>query len=121
MIPLQLQQLFTKLQLLDTPTVSTKSLTQHAFGWKHGEAKVQQDVHELVRLLLDELENDLSSSKTNAGLVKALFEGEMTTEVKCLKCGFISKTSDIFRDIVLQAVGQEDLVASLLTQTRPEL
>ena len=39
-------------------------------------------------------------------------------QVKCLKCGFISKTSDIFRDIVLQAVGQEDLVSASINKIK---
>ena len=39
-------------------------------------------------------------------------------QVECLKCGFISKTSDVFRDIVLQAVGQEDLVSASVDKIR---
>ena len=78
---------------------------------------MQQDAHELVRLLLNELENEMRCFKASAGLVKALYEGNMATQVKCLACGYVRNK---YRDIVIQMVDQENLVTSLFNFTRPK-
>ncbi|CAB1098166.1 unnamed protein product [Ectocarpus sp. CCAP 1310/34] len=98
MIPLELQRLFARLQLLDARTVSTEDLTERGFKWKNDEGRMQHDAHELIRLLIDRLERDMKHSKVNAGLVSALYEGDLANQV----------------------AGQEDLVTSLLSYTRPE-
>ncbi len=42
---------------------------------------MQHDAHELIRLLIDRLEKDMKNSKVNAGLVSALYEGELANQV----------------------------------------
>eukprot|EP00903_Cladosiphon_okamuranus_P007249 g7034.t2 len=120
MIPLELQRLFARLQLLDSRTVSTEDLTERGFKWKNDEGRMQHDAHELIRLLIDRLERDMRNSKVNAKLVSALYEGDLANQVKCLACGHLSERLEKYRDLLLQVQGQEDLVTSLLSYTRPE-
>eukprot|EP00752_Nemacystus_decipiens_P001274 g1270.t1 len=120
MIPLELQRLFARLQLLDSRTVSTEDLTERGFKWKNDEGRMQHDAHELIRLLIDRLERDMRNSKVNARLVSALYEGDLANQVKCLACGHVSERLEKYRDLLLQVQGQEDLVTSLLSYTRPE-
>lgn len=42
---------------------------------------MQHDAHELIRLLIDRLERDMKLSKVNAGLVSALYEGDLANQV----------------------------------------
>jgi len=53
-IPFQLQFLFTKLQLFDSLSVETTSLTR-SFGWTHSESFQQHDVQEFCRVFLTQL------------------------------------------------------------------
>lgn len=43
---------------------------------------MQHDAHELIRLLIDRLERDMKVSKVNAGLVSALYEGDLANQVR---------------------------------------
>lgn len=43
---------------------------------------MQHDAHELIRLLIDRLERDMKLSKVNAGLVSALYEGDLANQVR---------------------------------------
>jgi len=61
-IPLQLQQLFARMQFLkEEYAISTEALTK-SFGWEGGEAYSQQDVQELCRVLFDSLEENFVGS-----------------------------------------------------------
>lgn len=43
---------------------------------------MQQDAHELIRLLIDALEGSMRISKINPGLVSGLYEGELANQVR---------------------------------------
>ena len=58
-IPLELQRLFTQLQLLDQRAISTEALTTKGFQWQGYDGRTQHDAHELNRLLIDALEKSL--------------------------------------------------------------
>eukprot|EP01041_Mallomonas_annulata_P014519 gene14519-30909_t len=47
LIPLELQRLFTQMQLLDCYSVSTHDLTTKGFLWQSGDGSIQHDAHEL--------------------------------------------------------------------------
>ena len=49
LIPLELQNLFTRLQLLDCEAISTTDLTSKAFQWQQMDVVTQHDAHELNR------------------------------------------------------------------------
>lgn len=59
-----------------------QGLTSKGFGWRMDQGRVQQDAHELNRLLIDRLERDLGKSKINSGLVSALYEGDLANQVR---------------------------------------
>lgn len=61
--------------------VGWKDLTERGFKWKNDEGRMQHDAHELIRLLIDRLERDMKFSKVNAGLVSALYEGDLANQV----------------------------------------
>jgi hypothetical protein len=60
LLPLELQRLFTRMQLLECGSVSSERLTTHGFQWKGNDVRVQHDVsvsswllcHESVGLFL---------------------------------------------------------------------
>lgn len=74
-IPLELQRLFAQLQLSDRRTLSTDDLTSKGFAWQSWDGRVQHDVHELVRLLIDALERSLVRT-TAEKLLGSLYRGK---------------------------------------------
>ncbi len=89
LIPLELQNLFTKMQYLDCQTISTEDLTSKGFQWQGMDGRVQHDAHELnrfiylvyffdllCRLLIDALEKSLKNSTPAGGrLCQDLYQG----------------------------------------------
>lgn len=61
-IPIELQRLFARMQLLEASATSTAALTD-SFGWGGGAVAVQQDVFELTTQLMDALERSLKSTR----------------------------------------------------------
>ena len=49
LIPLELQNLFTRMKVLDQLSLSTEALTSKGFQWQNMEGSVQHDAHELNR------------------------------------------------------------------------
>lgn len=48
-VPLELQRLFSELQLIDMQSISTEDLTSKGFQWQSYDGRVQHDAHELNR------------------------------------------------------------------------
>lgn len=48
-VPLELQRLFSELQLVDMQSISTEDLTSKGFQWQSFDGRVQHDAHELNR------------------------------------------------------------------------
>jgi len=61
-IPLELQKLFTNMQILDQQALSTEELTTKGFQWHGMDGRIQHDAHELNRLLIDALERSLKGN-----------------------------------------------------------
>mmetsp|Transcript_108373 Transcript_108373/g.315093 ORF Transcript_108373/g.315093 Transcript_108373/m.315093 type:complete len:96 (+) Transcript_108373:678-965(+) len=61
-VPLEMQRLFSQLQLSNQRAVSTSHLTERGFDWKTSDAQVQHDVHELITLLLDLIDREFKKT-----------------------------------------------------------
>ncbi|KOB70952.1 Ubiquitin carboxyl-terminal hydrolase, partial [Operophtera brumata] len=79
-VALALQRVFYELQFSDKP-VGTKKLTK-SFGWETLDSFMQHDVQEFLRVLLDKLESKMKGTCVE-GTVPRLFEGKMTSYIKC--------------------------------------
>ena len=118
-IPLALQLVFLGLQRKRN-SVRTESLTA-AFGWDRQEAAVQHDIHELLRKLLDVLENETATSPppmTDA--IQRLFSGQMLYYTKCLDVDYTSRRLENFYDVELVVKGNGSLEGSLQALVKPE-
>jgi ubiquitin carboxyl-terminal hydrolase 7 len=124
---LNLQLLFKNLQT-SKREVSTKELT-HSFGWNSHEAFMQQDVQEMMRVLLDKLEEtmkkvnaaaaastgSISANDTTTGttiptpvtsnLISELFCGKVRSYIRCKNVSYESKREEDFYDIQLDVKG----------------
>lgn len=94
-IPLQLQQLFARLQLAEEAAVSTTALTK-SFGWSDADAFEQQDVQELARVLFDSLEQ----FKDGKSFVNS-FKGSLVDYITCLQCSHRRARREEFQDLSL--------------------
>ena len=93
---LALQSVFRNLQCATT-TVTTKDLT-NAFGWTSQEAFMQQDVQEMMRVLLDKLEDKMKGTDVE-GEVARLFSGTVRSYIRCTEVDYESKREENFYDI----------------------
>jgi ubiquitin carboxyl-terminal hydrolase 7 len=93
---LALQSIFKNLQTSDKE-VTTKELTV-AFGWTSAEAFQQQDVQEMMRVLLEKLEDKMKGTQAD-GYIKALFAGSIRSFIKCVDVDYESKREEDFYDI----------------------
>jgi ubiquitin carboxyl-terminal hydrolase 7 len=74
-----LQIVFWKLQT-ETKEVSPDELTQ-AFGWTTVDSYMQQDVQEMMRILLDKLE-ELMKGTVVDGVIGGLFQGKIRSYIR---------------------------------------
>ncbi|TDH68544.1 hypothetical protein CCR75_000300 [Bremia lactucae] len=112
-IPLQLQNLFAKLQLTMQDSISTKGLTK-SFGWTGSDVFQQHDVQELCRVLFDALENTFKNT-VNENLVNDLFQGCLKDYVQCYECRYESSRIDTFLDLslVIRPFGSTEMMKSV--------
>lgn len=105
-----LQEVFYKMQTTDTAQ-TTKRLMK-SFGWDSLEAFTQHDAQELNRLLCDRLETLIQNSsdertRSQKGIIKEMFEGQMTNYIECMDCDYKSERTEAFWDIQLNIKGQK--------------
>ncbi|XP_061713284.1 ubiquitin carboxyl-terminal hydrolase 7-like isoform X2 [Cydia pomonella] len=100
-----LQRVFYDLQFSDKP-VATKKLTK-SFGWETLDSFMQHDVQEFLRVLLDKLENKMKTTVVE-GTVPKLFEGKMTSFIKCKNVNCTSTRVESFYDIQLCVKGKSN-------------
>ena len=105
-IPLNLQRLFTKMQLSDT-ACSTTSLTK-SFGWGDAETMMQHDVQEFLRVLLDNIETKLKGS-TNEGAIAGIFRGKFRNFIRCMNVDYESFREEEFYDLQMLVKDMGDL------------
>jgi hypothetical protein len=112
-IPLELQRLFSELQLINRDTVSTQDLTSKGFQWQSMEGHIQHDAHELNRLLIDALERSLKKTIGGERLCQSLYEGKVINQILCTGCKRISTREESFYDLNLQVTNCENLASAL--------
>lgn len=115
---LALQSTFRNLQLSDRE-VNTKDLTR-AFGWTSSDFFLQQDVQEMMRVLLDKLEEKMKDTPMD-GLIRDLFGGNVRSFIKCVNVPFESKREEEFYDIQLDVKGCKTIYDSFSKYTENEL
>lgn len=116
-IPYALQRLFCRLQT-GNEAADTTELTG-SFGWSISDGFVQHDVHELMHVLLNNLEaklnKQLSSNDepfgTNA--IKELFQGILENYVHVKEEDYYGSTEEPFYDLQLVVKNNKDVYTSL--------
>ncbi|XP_062529306.1 ubiquitin carboxyl-terminal hydrolase 7 isoform X3 [Bombyx mori] len=113
-----LQRVFYDLQFSEKP-VATKKLTK-SFGWETLDSFMQHDVQEFLRVLLDKLENKMKGTLVE-GTVPKLFEGKMTSFIKCKNVNCTSTRVETFYDIQLSVKGNNNIYESFKDYISTEL
>ena len=115
---LALQSVFKNLQI-SSKEVTTKDLTV-AFGWTNAEAFMQQDVQEMMRVLIDKLEEKMKNTNLS-GFIKDLFAGNIRSYIRCVNVPYESKRDEDFYDIQLDVKGCSDIYDSFRKYTANEM
>lgn len=108
-VGLSLQRVFHELQFSDKP-VGTKKLTK-SFGWETLDSFMQHDVQEFLRVLLDKLESKMKGTNLE-GTIPGLFEGKMSSYIKCKNVDYNSTRYETFYDIQLNIKDKKDIYES---------
>ena len=101
-----LQRLFYLLQNTNN-AVSTTGLT-HSFGWDSKQIFEQQDVQELSRVLMDNLDAKMKGSSAE-GALERMFVGKMKTYISCINVDYESSRIEDYWDIQLNVSGNKNL------------
>lgn len=99
-----LQSIFYRLQFGDS-SVNTQRLLD-SFGWSRYDAYVQHDVQELARMLIEKIEDSISSKKkqgngASENIISKLFRGEFENYISCLHVDYTSRRCEYFYDLQL--------------------
>ncbi|XP_073827847.1 ubiquitin-specific protease 7 [Musca autumnalis] len=116
-VGLSLQRVFHELQFSDKP-VGTKKLTK-SFGWETLDSFMQHDVQEFLRVLLDKLESKMKGTNLE-GTIPGLFEGKMSSYIKCKNVDYNSTRYETFYDIQLNIKDKADIYESFQDYITPE-
>ena len=116
---LALQSVFYNLKCSDTREVSTKDLTK-AFGWNTLDAFMQQDVQEMMRVLLDKLEEKMRGTKVEE-VIKKLFCGRVKSYIRCKNIDYESSREEDFYDIQLDVKGCDNIYDSFRKYVEKEM
>ncbi|EDO05770.1 Ubiquitin carboxyl-terminal hydrolase family protein [Babesia bovis T2Bo] len=117
-VSLALQNLFYKLRY--APYAPPCKELMRSFGWDSSDMFTQQDSHELLKLLLDKMEEQMKGTPVE-GSVKNMFEGEMETYIECIDIQYKSCRVETFEDIQLDIQGCSDIYESLRKLTEAEI
>ncbi len=117
-VPFALQRLFCLLETSDA-ALSTKHLTT-SFGWSSNEAFVQHDIHELTRILLDNLEEKLVRNGMENG-IKRLFCGVQENYINVPDAGYCGVREEPFYDLQLVVKDISDIYKSFDAFVQPEI
>lgn len=103
---LALQRLFYLLQTSEE-AVGTTELTK-SFGWEAQDIFAQQDVQELNRILMENLEIKMKGTEVE-NLLTRLFVGKTKTYIRCINVDYSSERIEDFWDIQLNVRGNKNL------------
>jgi ubiquitin carboxyl-terminal hydrolase 7 len=119
-IPYALQRLFCHLQT-STKAVGTRELTE-SFGWGSSDSFIQHDVHELTRVLLDNLEEKLTAQLAELGhsnpkdnAIRQLFTGSLESYIKVVDANYFGSREEPFYDLQLVVKNKKNIYSSLDT------
>lgn len=128
-VPLALQKVFCLLQTSASP-VSTTELTA-SFGWSDHESFIQHDIHELTRILLDNLEGKIESKhrtvhpstcdKIECNAIRQLFQGVMESYIDVPEANYRGSRAENFYDIQLVVKGLGNIYDSFEAMVAPEV
>lgn len=124
-IPLQLQLLFTKLQMKQNSYVDTLNLIK-SFKWDRSEMFVQHDVQEFARILFEAMEISFQNSEGFEKL-NNLFQGESLNYVRCKECPYESMRIEKWLDLQMtienkfENISNDRIEQALQTYLKPEL
>lgn len=89
----ELQKIFAKMYISEKKSISTKGLTK-AFGWNETDTFIQNDVHELLKILFDSVSYEIKG-------IGDLFTGKFIDYVICENCKTRSSREQIFNELSL--------------------
>jgi ubiquitin carboxyl-terminal hydrolase 7 len=112
-----LQRLFWNLEH-DDDSVATNELTK-SFGWNIEDIAVQHDVQELLRKLVDKLEEKVKDGPQK-GVFEQLFRGTYMDILKCINVDYERRQEIAFCDLSLNVAGCDTLEDSLRKFTETE-
>ena len=134
-----LQNVFKELELLNNsehsiklPPVSANEFIS-SFGWTREQKKIQHDIQEFFMNLAETIETEIKRSPSivdnnqkkeklsKFNIFKYLFEGKITTTIKCVNVPIISSKEETFFDIQLVVKGCKDINESFANFTMNEL
>jgi len=115
---LGIQEVFKNLQF-SRGTVDTRDLLR-AFGWGNAEAFMQQDVQEMMRVLLDKIEEKAKDTVCD-GRIKDLFGGTVRSFISCTNVKYESKREEEFYDIQLDVKDCANMHESFKRYTESEM
>jgi ubiquitin C-terminal hydrolase len=124
-IPLQLQQLFARLQLSHRAASSTKRLTE-SFGWTAADSFHQHDAQELLHVLVDAIDA-AATVEERAGKTSPLrmvcnsLRGTVEDCLQCCSCGYTRSRVDQSLDLELAVAGNATLNDAVAQFHAPEL
>ena len=111
-IPMALANLFCKMQTSSKPA-STRRLTK-SFGWQTEDLFEQQDVQELMRILLDRLDNCSNNEASK------MFKGVFNSYIRVPTKDYESSHTEPFYDISLSVKGIENIQDSIKQFFEPD-
>lgn len=103
-LPLELQRLFTRLQLLDRRSIVTTELTERGFKWTGSQGSVQHDVAELNRKLYERIEKSLARLPGDR-LVGDLYKGVTGNAMTCMRCSTPRERMQDAYDVIVTVRG----------------
>lgn len=104
-----LQRLFYQLQT-STTAVGTNELTK-SFGWETRHIFEQQDVQELSRKLMEQMEKKMKGTPYEKVLPE-MFSGKIKTYISCINVPYESSRIEDFWDVQLNVSGNKNLLES---------
>jgi mRNA-degrading endonuclease HigB of HigAB toxin-antitoxin module len=91
-----------------------------AFGWTTLDSFMQQDVQEMMRVLLDKLEEKMKDTEVK-GVIKHLFSGTVKSFIRCVNVEYESSREEDFYDIQLDVKGCADIYESFKRYVSKEM
>ena len=115
-----IQKLFYEMMKKDRPkAVSTTHLIT-SFGWNEEQVRVQRDIQEFFIVLSEIIEKEISTLKEK-NTFKYLFEGKVTSKIKCINVNFESSKEETFTDIQLPVKNCNNLIEAFNKYTEVEV